>query len=260
MCGKTIKVVKFLPDSKVYKEKDMFSSDFIIEFNKSENCYQIEIDEICIGVSPVGKKICILIDEHVFISSLNINGRWTVEKPESIHIEIIFDDSSIYFTDSDSRANFSFVEENSEKFNHIFKNVGPDLMNDDFELDFFIERIRIKKYKNRKLHELLIDQECFSGLGNYLRADVIYNAKLQYNRSIISLSDEELERLFISIREILFESYINNGLTFSSYYDIDGNVGKYETKVYGKKITELGETINTINDKNKRLMYFVDFT
>lgn len=259
MKEKTIKIIKFFPDSKVYKEKDMFSSDFIVEHNKLENCFQIEIDEICLGVKSIGKKICILIDEHLFISSLNINGRWTIKKPTSVHIQIIFDDSSIYFTDSDSRANFSFVEENSENFNHIFKNVGPDLMSDDFELDFFIERIKLKKYKNRKLHELLLDQECFSGIGNYIRADVIYDSKLQYDKTIISLTNEELKRLFISIRKIMFESYRNNGFTFSSYYDVEGNAGKYKTKVYGKKITEEDEIINTVMDKNKRLMYFVVF-
>jgi formamidopyrimidine-DNA glycosylase len=90
-----------------------------------------------------------------------------------------------------------------------------------------------------------MDQSIFSGVGNYIRAEALYLAKLAPKRLANSLSKDEINLLCQSIVEVMETSYKYQGATLLTYKDSYGNEGKYSSlfKVYGRKTDDLGNKI-----------------
>jgi formamidopyrimidine-DNA glycosylase len=111
----------------------------------------------------------------------------------------------------------------------------------------FSKIVSAKRIKRRIICEFLIEQDIISGIGNYVRAEVLYAAKINPNRFIDELDDDEVERLHASIKKIVNMADSHNGLSIddkvSNYVDIYGNMGTYPAKVYGKKKCPLGHDI-----------------
>lgn len=250
--------MNFFEGSKVYKDQKLFRSDCDILFNSETNMFTLEIDSKCFHINSHGKKIFFVMEEGMIISSLNMDGKWFLEKPKTIHIELVFENGSLYFYDSGKRANISVVGHDTENMNKFSKELGPDLMDDDTTFEVFCDQLSIKKFSNKPLYEVLTDQSCLAGIGNYLRADILYVSYIQYDRTFLSLDEDEKERLFSSTKEIMFESFESNGLTLRTYIDPSGKQGVYNPKVYGLKETEAGEPVKTIKSKSDQKMYYVD--
>ena len=108
-------------------------------------------------------------------------------------------------------------------------------MKPEFRLDIF--RSLAKKYSNRNITSFLMDQQVISGCGNYIKAEVLYYARISPCRKIGNLKEKELELLYEGLRIIPRLSYNNQGLTISDYTDEDSNKGFYTTnlKIYGNK-------------------------
>ena len=71
------------------------------------------------------------------------------------------------------------------------------------------------------------------------------------------MSDKEIENLRISTRKIILESYKQGGLTIKTYWDPDGNKGKYKPKVYGLNKDEYGNDIIKETFKDGRTTHYV---
>jgi formamidopyrimidine-DNA glycosylase len=50
----------------------------------------------------------------------------------------------------------------------------------------FIEKL--DKYPKKTLPEILMDQKMFSGIGNYIKSECLYRAKLNPHRTVNSIS------------------------------------------------------------------------
>ena len=108
-------------------------------------------------------------------------------------------------------------------------------MKPEFKLDKF--KALVKKYNNRNITAFLMDQQVISGCGNYIKAEVLYYAKISPCRKTGNLKDNETELLYEALRIIPRLSYNNQGLTLRDYTDEDGNKGTYtkNLKIYGNK-------------------------
>jgi formamidopyrimidine-DNA glycosylase len=86
-----------------------------------------------------------------------------------------------------------------------------------------------------KIGTLLGEQENICGIGNYLRAEILYNAEISPHRKSNTLKEEELKKLFSSILKIMRASFERGGHTLDSFVDPLGRRGKFEPKVYISK-------------------------
>ena len=113
----------------------------------------------------------------------------------------------------------------------------------------------------------------FSGIGNYLVAEILYDAKISPYRTIGSLSDNEIKSLSHSIKYLTKLSYYNNNdgymLSFGEYsklhkkYIDDGILPVFHTdvkldkndefkiKVYRQTKDPDGNTVEKDEDINK---------
>eukprot|EP00324_Dicrateria_rotunda_P005385 CAMPEP_0206159974 /NCGR_PEP_ID=MMETSP1474-20131121/6343_1 /ASSEMBLY_ACC=CAM_ASM_001110 /TAXON_ID=97495 /ORGANISM="Imantonia sp., Strain RCC918" /LENGTH=220 /DNA_ID=CAMNT_0053561027 /DNA_START=252 /DNA_END=914 /DNA_ORIENTATION=- len=134
-----------------------------------------------------------------------------------------------------------------EELDSKLSELGPDVVNDKItKTNFraiFRKTITKKQAKTKLISNVLLDQRIISGIGNYMRADILYHSKLSPYRTIEQLSDEDIERLRESCRTIAKNSAKAGGHTISNYFLPTGEPGSYKALVYGKEETDNGVKI-----------------
>lgn len=108
-------------------------------------------------------------------------------------IEIKTTKGSIYFNDYRNFGTFQVILER-EQLDKKLQSLGADVLDDSITESMFYERMM--KKTNKKIGELLMDQKVVSGIGNYLRAEILWYAKISPHRTFKSLSKEDKSRLF----------------------------------------------------------------
>ncbi len=116
---------------------------------------------------------------------------------------------------------------------------APDAMN--ITEEEFISIVRTSK----AIKSTLMDQNKILGLGNRYVDEILWRSKVHPARKGNSLTQEELNRIFVNMKEILQEAYNLGG--DEHYTDVYGNNGKWSASVHGKKVCPIcGATLQKI--------------
>ncbi|MCF6190925.1 MAG: hypothetical protein L3J51_10620 [Cocleimonas sp.] len=101
-----------------------------------------------------------------------------------------------------------------EVLDHPFiKKIGKDVLNPATTVDFIKERLLSSIYKNRQLGGFLTEQSFIAGLGNYLRCDVLFVAKIHPSKKPSELSGEQINQLSQTILDLPRQSYNTASIT-----------------------------------------------
>jgi formamidopyrimidine-DNA glycosylase len=133
--------------------------------------------------------------------------------------------------------------------------IADDIMDTKTNWTVFYNNIESKmnKIKNKAIEEIITDQQLIiSGIGNYLKSEILYDCKLAPNRKIKNINEEELKSLFNSMKTL------TKKLTKSLDIDEDKE-GYYEKqfKVYRKEEDPLGNKVETYKTKSGRTTHWV---
>ena len=177
-----------------------------------------------------------------------ISGWFTFEKPEkNIKFEFVIKkkdgtEVSLYMED---QRRFSKISINTlEKHNEVINALGIDIFSDQFTLDNFKNPI---KSKNTILAGLLLKQQIFCGIGNYIKNESFYLTNLPVKIKTSELTDKQIDELY---KNILFVAYSNlvellDDNKVTKY--LDKNKKKfmpkklevpYKYKIYGREKTD----------------------
>lgn len=110
-----------------------------------------------------------------------------------------------------------------------------------------IKRSRTEIY----IGEFLLEQDTISGIGNYLRAEILYECRISPKRPLKKLTKKEISTLYSKSLEVIFAAWLCKG-PGKSY--ICG--GCFPLKVYKKKECG-GNKVETYLDKQKRTVHYV---
>lgn len=223
-------------------------------------------DGTIIDVESKGKLLWLYIKgkKHNFYMHIHygITGWLTFDKPKSyIKFELVFTkeklnekpneksnkQTSLYMEDKRRFSKISICTE--EQHNKIINKLGIDLFSSQFTLEQFKNII---KSKNTMLAALLLKQDIFCGIGNYIKNEVLYMGKLNVKIKTSELVDEQIDKLY---NDILFVGYSNliEMLTDSKivkYLDKSKTTYMpskleipYGYKIYGREITSDGKKV-----------------
>ena len=172
-------------------------------------------------------------------NTLGMSGGWRTEHTKHGHVELKTSNGSVFFTDA---RNFGTIRitDSIEETKRKVKSVGPNHLNDNIPDKLFKERL-MKREKDT-LAEVLMDQSLIGGIGNYIKAEVLYRAKLSPNRRVNELTDEDFSNLNKHTKDVVESSFQNRGASIRTYVNMDGEDGDFvfEFKVYGRKVCEAG--------------------
>lgn len=164
-------------------------------------------------------------------------------------IFILSGSSKLYYNDIRKFGYIKVVEtEEVEKLKALAK-FGPEPFTPQFTLKRFKE-ILSKKKVSIKL--LLMDQKQIAGVGNIYANEALFLARLNPQRKANTLTEEERERLYQAILEVLKKGIKYGGSSVDTYVNVSGGKGKMQEyfRVYGREgklcPKSCGETIKRI--------------
>jgi len=215
-------------------------NDFISELTSSTTSLKVK------SVSNKGKFIYWTFSNGcVLFQTLGMSGGWFQHSKNNSGITLTYLDGSkqskLYYDDQRRFGTLKFFNnpENALKeLNKKLKTIGPDLLNDNtFTETDFIKIMQNPKLKNKNITRVITDQKIISGIGNYLKAETLYTARINPHKEVGSLSLDDLHKLFKAMKQKIIASYKVGGASIRHYSDINDVKGTYEFNmdVYGRK-------------------------
>jgi endonuclease-8 len=91
--------------------------------------------------------------------------------------------------------------------------LGPDAMDDDVVWQDVLRRLEDSKFAGRSLAALFLDQGFVAGIGNYLRTEILFNAKANPLDRPKDLSTSQRAELARNTLELTRQAYRTSGVT-----------------------------------------------
>lgn len=191
---------------------------------------------------------------HFFIT-LGMSGSFGKQQKHSA-LKFVFDNGEVFFNDPRHFGTFRIVNEDME-LSLKLSTLGWDPLQYPIIPSDITKTLR--KKSDKTISEVLLDQRIFAGVGNYIRSEALYAAKMHPNKLVRDLTDNDIERLCGEIILIVKEAYKAGGATIATYSDLYGNVGTFfkQFKVYSKKQDPLGNTVSKLTAADGRTVHYV---
>jgi DNA-formamidopyrimidine glycosylase len=215
------------------------------------------------AVECKGKFIFFIFDDLTSLwNTLGMSGAW--QSYPTKHTRVIITtstDQKIYFNDIRNFGTLKYTYDFDELAKKVNDDLGPDILGEykSFESfkSFFVEGI--KKKPKKTIAENLMNQKLIAGVGNYLKAEILYHAEVSPHRLVSSLTETELHALALFTQLIAKKSYQNGGATISTYRNPNGEKGLYNRRfaVYNQKYDLEGNEVIKEVTKDKRTTHWV---
>jgi DNA-formamidopyrimidine glycosylase len=176
--------------------------------------------------------------------TLGLAGGWFLKEKKNSGIHLNTSECvKLYYDDARHFGTLKFLEPSvaTRETTKKLKTLGPDILAQPrIPVAEYIARFR--KYPNHIIGSLLMEQKVMSGVGNYLRSEILYAARVNPHNKVGSLTDEQLTRLHSKTYELAEASYRAGGASIQHYSDIHSTKGQfeYQMQVYGRKKTPGG--------------------
>ncbi len=204
--------------SKVLVGKEIVYSKFFYEpiRSKGETFNDLNIKEI----TTRGKAILIRFTNGWSMYSHNqLYGKWTVNlNTTSIKstrtLRVVFTTRK-HTVRLWSATDIELIKTSSELEHPFLSRIGPDVLNESSTCELIEERLMSKNYQKKKASTLMLDQSVFSGLGNYLRSEILFDAKIHPDDRPFDLDKKRIKKWAKSIKKISYLAYKTGGFTVS---------------------------------------------
>lgn len=183
-----------------------------------------------------------------------LTGWFQFEKPEKyIKFEFILEDIktgeylNLYM--EDKRRFSKIVIYDEKQHNKVIGKLGIDIFEKDFTLNNFKSII---VNKDTMVAPLLLKQEIFCGIGNYIKNEVMYMGKLKAKIKTSELNENQINELYTNILFVSYSNlvemlkdtkilkYLNKSKT--TYMPKKLEV-PYQYKIYGRETTKDGKKV-----------------
>ena len=141
-----------------------------------------------------GKFIYFILEAQIFIfNTLGMAGYWTTQNTKHSNIILETKKGPIYFNDQRNFGTIKFIFTKDE-LDRKLKNIGPDVLSKSITFDIFYNQL--SQYPKKKIGKIFMDQTVISGIGNYLRSEILWYARISPFRQINNLKPNEFKLLF----------------------------------------------------------------
>ncbi len=170
-------------------------------------------------VETRGKAMLTHFDNGLSVYSHNqLYGKWMVRKAHSLpdtNRQLRFaihnaTKSALLYSASD----IQILSSPSEIENHPFlSKLGPDALSADLKPKTLQALLNSKRHHRRRLSTLYLDQHFLAGIGNYLRSEILFVARLHPYLRPTDCTDAQLLKLAQASIEITHQAYRYKGVT-----------------------------------------------
>ncbi|MDX1617485.1 MAG: endonuclease VIII [Balneolaceae bacterium] len=169
-------------------------------------------------VEPKGKAIITRFDNGLNIYSHNqLYGKWIItdgdpEPDTNRQLRVTIRNSShearLY-----SASDIEVLDDDGLRQHNYLNKLGPDLLHPEVGFEEVYRQITDNRYQNRKLATLLLDQGFLSGVGNYLRSEILFYAGINPESKLGECSESRKKELADAALKMARRSYETGGIT-----------------------------------------------
>lgn len=250
---------------------------------------------LCVGVHYRSKRIYFeMLPLHqkkpvYLFSFLGMTGRWVTQELNHTCYELHFETTNLNRSidsseDMDPNQNldssrvtdvlyyddmrkigflklYSFAE-----LTDYFNSVGPDFYLDDVSLEYFTEKQT--RFPKKQVVEFLMDTNISTGIGNYLKAEILYYANVMIHKKgkdplimpddvVGDLSETQTTYLHQACHYIIQDAVNQGGYSMSDYLLPDLSIGEYVPLVYNRSVGAFGGMVKKDTFKDKRTTHYI---
>jgi DNA-formamidopyrimidine glycosylase len=192
-----------------------------------------------ISFNTKGKFIYIILENNVSIwITFGLTGELSLQPTKYSHITFETNIGNFYFNDVRNFGTIKFSFD-KEELNKKLKTLGPDPLIEEITRNDFIKILRRSNLQKKVIATVLMNQKIISGIGNYLRSEILYTAKISPFRKISDLTDQDLTTIWKAMNNIIMKSYNiqrKNGLHTYPFAIYQQNITPRGEKVLSKSI------------------------
>jgi formamidopyrimidine-DNA glycosylase len=211
-------------------------------------------------VAKKGKCIYMTLDDGVTIFiSMGLTGGFYAEPGAYVRwIFIMADGLTIYMCDKLQYATLS-IATSLNQANKKLAAIGYDLCSVSSiapSLEDFKRTMR--RHNKGDICVILMNQAIYSGIGNYLKCEILNDADIYPIITVGNLSDADLERLYYAIGRNIAGSVAVGGARIKKYTDlyVPPATSSYQLQVYERDTTPTGDIITKLRTLDGRWTYY----
>ena len=197
-----------------------------------------------VGVGVKGKLIFwILENDQFLLNTLGMTGHWTLDSSNKHNrVKFNFDSGApVFFSDIRNFGTLKVIR-TKKAFLDKLNSLGPDMLSEDVSSERFNAALDVKQHWT--VTKAIMDQSVICGVGNYVKAEALYRARLSPHRLVGSLSTEDMKNLKEAIENVLKESYERQGASIRNYRAPEGDAKAADFfQVYGRKTDPYGHEV-----------------
>ena len=188
----------------------------------------VAINQRLVEVKSHGKQLLFVFESVTLVSHLRMTGGWFFSPRPHHRYSLFFrsqagTDDTIHFSDARRFGTIGVLGEDE------LATKGPDPFQESIE-----GALTGLRRSRRTISSALLDQKVISGVGNYLKSEILFVAGVSAKTRCCDLSDDDIDRLEDAILSRMNDSYRHGGLSFKDFVHPDGETGNYSPLVYGK--------------------------
>jgi endonuclease-8 len=169
-------------------------------------------------VEPRAKALITYFDSDLCLYTHNqLYGKWMVAKAgskpntsRSLRVALHTNEYSALLY---SASEIDVLSKHTLKDHSYLQKLGPDVVHPDTTVAMLLQQYEDDAFQNRKLATLLLDQSFLSGVGNYLRSEILFYANVNPLIKLRECTQEQKQRLAKASILLSRRSYETGGIT-----------------------------------------------
>lgn len=149
----------------------------------------------------------------VLYSHNQLYGEWVVGRPDEPllgrAIRLVLDTGALRAV-LYSATDLAWLRRGHESQHPYLASLGPEVLDDRTSVRQIAARLAM--FPRRRMADALLDQRVLAGLGNYLRSEIAFAARLNPWRRLGELTDAERHRLASAVHQITHRSFRTGGV------------------------------------------------
>jgi formamidopyrimidine-DNA glycosylase len=193
-----------------------------------------------------GKVIFLFFDDDwVVIVKFGMTA-WFSQKEDQPDVIFDFENKKLFYKDLRQFGTLTFTQDPLLVVKELNK-IAPDILDSSTKFELVKDRINLS---SKGIDQILMDQKIFvSGIGNIIKSEVLYDAKINPKRAGKDLSLDEWKRVFQSSKKIA-QKVLRN--IEQNKDDFSGVI-----KIYEKENDPKGNKVERYQSRDGRTTYWV---
>lgn len=230
------KVTAVIPLAERYRNQDAIPEDFL-------SSLPLTIQE----VKSKGKKTIVDLGDWKLLISYGMSGHWEFKTSKQAQLEFRFKYQretvgSYFWVSSRSLPTCVVKFLTPEELESQLSKLGWDIVHDNPTPEEVLDAYGTTR---KNVCAFLMEQDKFCGIGNYIKAVILYRCSISPHRKIHELDDGEKWLLWETATEVAREAIRARGMGMRDYKDEDGKVMgvSFDITPYNKKKDKMGNKV-----------------